>query len=498
MLNLPEEFDKVNILEGIAQNAAHFDVGVNNLLGGLLPSGFDHESCLSRYQSVQYRKPSTKKPSPYLLSKLRNYENLHKRCGPYTKSYNETLNLLEPSNISSPSDCKYMVWKAQAGLGNRILTMAAAFLYAILTNRVLLVEHESDMVDLFCEPFPNTSWLLPLDFPLKNEFRKLNQMYPRTFGNMLKNNIINASTDLPPSFVYLFLAFRNDHYDKLFYCEEHQALLQKVPWLIVKSDEYFIPSFFLMPSFEQELDKMFPDKETVFHHLGRYLFHPSNKAWGLITRFYQSHLAKADERIGIQIRVFDPKSSSFEIVMDQILACTLKENLLPEVDKERFITSPSKNQTSKAILITSLHPEFYENMRDMYWTFPTLSGEVIGVYQPSHEQHQQFGDGMHNMKAWVEMYLLSLSDFLVTSSWSTFGYVAQGLGGLKPWILYKPEQQVIPNPACRRAMSMEPCFHLPPTYDCKAKMEVDMGTVVPYVKYCEDATSGLKLVNNNL
>lgn len=160
MLNLPEEFDKVNILEGIAQNAAHFDVGVNNLLGGLLPSGFDHESCLSRYQSVQYRKPSTKKPSPYLLSKLRNYENLHKRCGPYTKSYNETLNLLEPSNISSPSDCKYMVWKAQAGLGNRILTMAAAFLYAILTNRVLLVEHESDMVDLFCEPFPNTSWLL--------------------------------------------------------------------------------------------------------------------------------------------------------------------------------------------------------------------------------------------------------------------------------------------------------------------------------------------------
>lgn len=32
---------------------------------------------------------------------------------------------------------------------------------------------------------------------------------------------------------------------------------------------------------------------------------------------------------------------------------------------------------------------------------------------------------MHNRKALAEMYLLSM-----TSVWSTFGYVAQGLGGL--------------------------------------------------------------------
>lgn len=38
---------------------------------------------------------------------------------------------------------------------------------------------------------------------------------------------------------------------------------------------------------------------------------------------------------------------------------------------------------------------------------------------------------MHDRKALAEMYLLSMTDILVTTSvWSTFAYVAQGLGGL--------------------------------------------------------------------
>ncbi|KAK7850130.1 galactoside 2-alpha-l-fucosyltransferase [Quercus suber] len=84
------------------------------------------------------------------------------------------------------------------------------------------------------------------------------------------------------------------------------------------------------------------------------------------------------------------------------------------------------------------------------------------------------------------MYLLSLTDVLVTSAWSTFGYVAQDLGGLKPWILYKSENQTTPNPLCCQAMSMEPCFHAPPFYDCKKKKEIDNGPLVPHVRHCED------------
>ncbi|XP_048232276.1 galactoside 2-alpha-L-fucosyltransferase [Ricinus communis] len=491
---------KVKVLGGQALNvrqigSEHEPASISDdvLLGGLLASEFDKDSCLSRSEAVLYRKPSSKKPSPYLISKLRNYENLHKRCGPDTESYKRTLLVLDSRNISSTTECNYIVWTAQAGLGNRILTIASAFLYALLTDRVLLVEFNADMTDLFCEPFPNTSWLLPPNFP--KQFRKFNQWNADTLGNTLKNNVFNASSELLPSHLYIFLAYGLTNFDMLFYCEEHHALLQKAPWLVLRSDEYFIPSFFLMPSFQQELDKMFPDKESVFHHLGRYLFHPSNKAWGLITRFYQSYLAKSDERIAMQIRVFNPNAKPFQRVMDQILACTLQENLLPEVDKQRLVASPSKNQTSKSVLIASLYPQFYENMTNMYWTFPTRKGEVIGVYQPSHEEYQHFGDNMHNVKAWVEMNLLSLSNVLVTSSGSTFGYVAQGLGDLRPWILYRPENWKDSDAACHPGKSMEPCLHIPPSHDCKAKRNFDMGTVVPYVKHCEDSTSGLKLIN---
>jgi xyloglucan fucosyltransferase len=450
----------------------------------------------SRYQSVKYHKEPSQKPSSYLISRLRRYEALHKQCGPYTESYNKTLEQLKSGHYTGPSECNYVVWISFSGLGNRILSLASSFLYALLTNRVLLVDPGVDVADLLCEPFPEVSWFLPPDFPLKNQFNNFNQESPQCYGKMLKNITITNSNRLTPPSVYLHLVHDYDDHDKLFFCDEDQTFLQKVPWLIVKTDNYFIPSLFLIPSFEQELSKLFPKKETVFHFLGRYIFHPTDQVWGLITRYYEAYLAKADERIGIQIRVFDTGTGPFQHVLDQILACTTKENLLPEINREQHFIGPSGNQKSKAVLMTSLSSGYFEKVRDMYWEYPTVTGEVIGIYQPSHEEYQQTEKQMHNLKAWTEMYLLSLTDVLVTSSWSTFGYVAQGLGGLKPWILYKPENRTAPNPPCRRAMSMEPCFHAPPFYDCKAKMGVDTGALVPHVRHCEDMSWGLKLVDH--
>jgi xyloglucan fucosyltransferase len=129
---------------------------------------------------------------------------------------------------------------------------------------------------------------------------------------------------------------------------------------------------------------------------------------------------------------------------------------------------------------------------------PTVNGDVIGVYQPSHEEAQQFGNNIHNIKAWAEINILSLSDVLVTSSWSTFGYVAQGLGGLKPWILYVPTGGQTNDQPCPRAMSMEPCFHFPPNYYQNAGTGRRLDTVspVPHIRQCEDASTGIKLVND--
>ncbi|KAL6493655.1 Galactoside 2-alpha-L-fucosyltransferase [Orobanche gracilis] len=463
----------------------------DKLLGNLLPTGFDEKSCHSRYESLLYRQGTPRKASPYLISKLRSYEALHKKCGPHTHFYNKTVEHLKSGTYSTTPDCSYLVWISFSGLGNRILTMASAFLYALLTDRVLLVDRGADIPDLFCEPFPEASWLLPLDFPLVNKFESFNQKSNKSYGNLLRSN----SSVLQP-YIYLHLVHDYDDRDKLFFCSQDQIYLQKIPWLIVKSDNYFIPSLFLIPSFGQELHNLFPDKETVFHFLGRYLFHPTNSVWGLISRYHKAYLSKTDVKVGIQIRVFDKETGPFKHVVDQILSCVTKENILPEVDRQETMSFPSGKQKSVSVLLTSLSPGYFEEVRNLYWENPTSTGETVAVNQPSHEGHQQTEKQNHNRKAWAEMYLLSLTDKLVTSSWSTFGYVAQGLGGIKPWILYKPENQTAPDPPCRRAMSMEPCFHAPPFYDCKMRRGVDTGALVPHVKHCEDMSWGLKLVEH--
>ncbi|XP_027343465.1 galactoside 2-alpha-L-fucosyltransferase-like [Abrus precatorius] len=462
----------------------------DKLDGSIISSGFDEGSCLSRFQSYLYHKTSPHKPSPYLISKLRNYEDLHKSCGPNTRSYKNTMVMLKRHKTNVTTECNYIVWTAANGLGNKMVSMVAAFLYAILTDRVLLVEFKDDMIGLFCEPFPNSSWILPNDFAFSNNKGNIG-----TYENMVKKHRENNSKEIIPSALNLKIQHTHDDHEKFFSCDDSQHLLQKVTLLILCADQYFVPSLFMVPSFTQELSKMFPEKDTVFHHLGRYLFLPSNEVWGPISRFYQAYLAKADERIGLQIRVFRPDRTPFQTIMNQVLSCTIKYNILPNITTEDSKYFCWKNQTLKSVLVASLHPEYGENLRTMYLTKPTVSGEVVSVYQPSHEEHQKFDDNKHNMKAWTEIYLLSLCDVLVTSSRSTFGYVAQSLGGLKPWILYKLRNTKIHDPPCVRDFSMEPCFHFPPKLDCMEKPIDYTSKVFPYIR-CMDYGRGVKLVND--
>lgn len=468
------------------------------LLDGLLSSEFDEQSsCVSRYESALIRKESQHKPSGYLQERLRKYEALHKKCGAYTELYNQSVRHMK-SNDSTENDdteCKYLVWISYSGLGNKILSLTSAFLLALLSNRVLLIDNGgTDMSSLFCEPFPNVSWILPLDFNLKQFDKKS----PHSYGNMVKNKVIDdAAIGVLPGYVYVHLSHDYEEEDKLFFCEQDQLLLQKIPWMLLRSNNYFVPSLFLIPAYEDELKWLFPKKDTVFHHLGRYLFHPTNSVWGLISRYYQAYLAKADERLGIQIRIFDEGTGPFPYVMDQIFSCLSREKLLADTDQTNQMVSTKVIGKSKAVLVTSLTPGYSERLKEMYWEHPTWNGDAVSVYQPSQEDHQQTENHSHNMKAWAEIYLLSLTDELVTSSWSTFGYVAQGLGGLTPWIMTKPVNRTTPDPPCKQAMSMEPCFHAPPFYDCKAKRGIDTGAIVPHVRHCEDMTWGLKLVDRN-
>ncbi|KAL6911543.1 hypothetical protein ACP4OV_000348 [Aristida adscensionis] len=478
----------------------------DTLLGGLLIEGFDEKSCRSRYQFGRYHKHSTSIPSPYLIERLRKQEALQKRCGPGSKAYKEATKQLRSGQVTNVTDCNYLFLIIHAGLGNRMLEIASAFLYALLTNRVLLVDRYKEIADLFCEPFPETSWIVPSDFPLN--YGEFTQSSPESYGNMLQNKVVGGNAEIRslagtrrPSYVYLYLDGNYGFHDKLFFCEEDQKFLQGVPWLIMRTDMYFVPSLFLIPAYEDELSRLFPEKDTVFHHLARYLFHPTNNIWYSVTKYYRSYLAKAEKRVGIQIRIYETKgilqrNGPFPHILNQILSCAQTENLLPQISMTEGGTAEaqSSNRTI-AVLTTSLSSWYSEQIQNKYSEHRAVDGATVEVHQPSHEEYQRSKNRKHNMKALAEIYLLSISDVLITSGFSTFGYAAQGLAGVRPWVMFRPENHVTPDPPCRRAVSMEPCFHNAPSYDCRARRDADLGKVVPFVRRCEDVSWGLKIVN---
>uniref|UniRef100_A0A0E0CRV9 Fucosyltransferase n=1 Tax=Oryza meridionalis TaxID=40149 RepID=A0A0E0CRV9_9ORYZ len=480
-------------------------IGYDKFLGGLLQEGFDEVSCRSRYQFARYHKNSTRIPSSYLLERLRRQEALQKKCGPGTKSYKQAVKLLRSSQgVNMTTDCNYLFLIVHAGLGNRMLEIASAFLYALLTNRILLLDRYQEIGDLFCEPFPGTSWLMPSDFPLN--YGEFTQSSPESYGNMLQNKVVGDNTDRSlagsrPPYVFLYLDGNYEFHDKLFFCEDDQQFLQDVPWLIMRTDMYFIPSLFLIPSYQDELSRLFPEKDAVFHHLARYLFHPMNSIWYSVKGYYRSYLAKANKTVGIQIRIFEKegilqKNGRFPYVLEQILSCAQNEKLLPEISMKDEAEAPTatKNNQTIAVLTASLSSWYSDQIQKKYSEHPTVDGTRVEVYQPSHEEYQRSKNKKHNMKALAEIYLLSMTDVLITSGFSTFGYAAQGLSGLTPWIMFRSENHAMPDPPCRRAMSIEPCFHQAPFYDCKAKRNADLGKMVPFVRHCEDVSWGLKVV----
>ncbi|KAL6614286.1 hypothetical protein ACP70R_036556 [Stipagrostis hirtigluma subsp. patula] len=472
----------------------------DELLGGLLAPGSDRRSCLSRYQSPQYYKHFPYPPSSHLQQKLRAYEARHMKCAPGTPLYAKSVEHLRSSNRSTqPTECSYLVWHPYNGLGNRMLSMVSGFLYALLTDRVFLVDMPQDSTDLFCEPFPDSTWVLPV----ADRFGRLGHSYRNLLdeGRMVNDPANTTAPPVPPS-VYLYLGHGHGFMDSMFYCSDDQRVLAKVKWLLFRTDLYLVPSLHSIPVFQDELRRLFPAKESVAHLLARYLFHPSNSVWGLVMRYYHSYLAHAKQRIGVQIRMLPFATIPVDDMYNQILACSRQEHVLPEIDGGEAAAAATGGNLSEttsgggngttAILVASMFADYYERMRSAYYEHAAKGGVWVGVFQPTHEERQASGELGHNQKALAEIYLLAFSEALLTSGKSTFGYVSSSLAGVRPTILLCAFGRRVPKTPCVRAASMEPCNHEPPRVRCQGKA-VDEGGLARHVRGCEDESRGVKL-----
>jgi xyloglucan fucosyltransferase len=466
-------------------------------LGGLPSPAVDEPSCNSRRALPSYRRWSPFRPSHYLVDRLRRYEARHRLCGPGAPHFKEAVEYLRSGSNAAHSECQYVVWTPLNGLGNRMLSLASTFLYALLTDRVLLVHMPQEFEDLFCEPFPGSSWTLPADFPITDFAGTFTMTSPTSYKNMREAGAIsgdhhNVSAGSLPAIVFLDL-IQSSFTDAAF-CEADQRVLAMFNWMVVKSDMYFATALFQMPAYERELAQLFPEKEVVFHHISRYLFNPSNDVWAIVLKFYEAYLSRADERVGLQVRLFPEAPVPFENMYGQIVRCSEQEGLLPKVLNNRsssaVASGTKKNNKLTSILVTSLLSEYYERIRGVYFTSPTATGEYVEVHQPSHDREQHTEARAHNQRALAEMYLLSFCDRIVTTAASTFGYVAHGLAGVRPWVLLQPPAGL----ACVRSETAEPCLQAPPRRSCGAAEGSNQeGALPPYVRHCEDVYRGPKL-----
>jgi xyloglucan fucosyltransferase len=131
--------------------------------------------------------------------------------------------------------------------------------------------------DLFCEPFPGSAWILPADedFPIR-DMGKLNRGYHESLRAVLRRGgsqrvVVTCGTTTARS-----TKTRNSSATT---CRPRPNCRSAAPARAVarvpdfQSDNYFVPGLFLNPQHEGELTRMFPRRDAVFHHLGRYLFH---------------------------------------------------------------------------------------------------------------------------------------------------------------------------------------------------------------------------------
>ncbi|KAG6548738.1 hypothetical protein Mapa_009748 [Marchantia paleacea] len=453
---------------------------------------------------------------------LREYSKLHRTC--LQTSGNLTDYFLSKSTSNG---CKFLVADvmAGAGLGNKVLVVLSNILYAILTQRVVLVPTDTLLPFVFCEPFEGSSWRVdnstipypPLSYP---SFWQLPQYFYKDFDRFMKEsaNVSSSSrraatSNRPYASAVTYVSGKVKdqwHPRDRFFCNQEQEQYHEIPWLYITGCLYTLPNLFAIGSFRPTLEALFPDRMALTHLL-RSVMLPGDTVWDRSIRIDDAYLAHADRRVGIQVRYKDgtPHYRKMnDVFNDRITKCALENGVLPNVDfsvNERRddshvaeVLPPKRNVVM--VFIACLYTGLHDHLTRLYLRHPSSRGESIGLVQVTHEDRQEFGVEV-DREALAEVMCLSFSDDLFVTPISTYGGMAQAYGALNPWFI---EIRPRANKTCTRGVSVDICYQGGlEKYACPYDADVNgqpISHVVPYLKKCipEDyARGGVQLITNH-
>ncbi|KAG6542750.1 hypothetical protein Mapa_015825 [Marchantia paleacea] len=486
-----------------------------NISGAELEDWKAANPCLSRSELIpMYAERKGAKflpPNPIWDELFAEYSRYHRVC---TKSIRNPKGYFAKKDASSV--CKFLVADVAfgTGLGNKMFTLASGILYAIITQRVLLVPTTNLVPEITCEPFPGSSWRLdPETFPTPPEqfvtgdssWILDTEFFDRVDRMMKIVPNANGTASLGP-LAYAVGVKRHEWQPKgRFYCDTEQRTYSQSTWMYTSGCIYTIPKLFAIPSFRPVLEGLFPDRMAMTRVV-RSLLLPDNTVWDRVRRLQHVYLSGADRQLGLQVRYRDGRemyTKMNNIVNKRITDCAHHNGLLPRLTSELNSKLLSATNTSAPnpvvkVFIASLFPGVHESLSKLYVRNPSVSGEDVGLVQITQDETQEFSVEA-DRQAFTEVILLSLSDHLIVTPMSTFGGLAQSFGALTPWFIdYRSESST----PCERSPTVEVCNQYSiKSYSCPHDSDVNgqrFDQLIDYIKDCPviDHDLGIQLITD--
>ncbi|KAG0603196.1 hypothetical protein M758_10G073900 [Ceratodon purpureus] len=481
--------------------------------------------CASRHEiyALYSSRKSTHDPAhdiqtnPKWNAVLKEYANLHRTCVLRMGNVDEFF--LKRKHIDG---CKFVVAgvSAGSGIGNKALSIVSTLVYAVLTQRVLLVPGATAVPGAFCEPFEGSSWMVDPEEKWSESKKRHNLWETLDFFYAKVDGRSEPETIISPIYAVSTTENWDAQPEPRFFCDTEQAQYTQVEWINFRNNLYFVPKLFAVGSFRPLLEDIFPNRK-VLTHLLRTVMLPCDPVWGRLKQVHDAHFRHSDRRVGVQERYFNGKADFEHLhtaTEENVLNCLITNGFLPN-PTPKSITLPQKTPDPSSspplsplkvttIFITSLYQELFNRLTKHYVRVALETGDAVGLVQLTHENKQYFGVEV-DRQALTEILCLSLTDHLILTPQSTFGALAQGYGGLVPWFIdLRPNT---PTP-CVRAQSTETCYQVPATkmFTCPHDVGVNghfMTDLVPYLTDCHlvekphvkinGADLGMQLITTN-
>jgi len=320
--------------------------------------------------------------------------------------------------MKGTSNAKYLLFIAKDGLGNRLMSLSSALLYAIVSKRVLLVDwtlaewtgdnEPAQFEDLF-EP-PPFDWSLEVHLYFES-------YWSRPLGDLFGKGVVTHSPD--------------------FVCSD--LTLDSRRFVVLKTTQY------LAPLFLNNLYLRFQN-QTMLQHLQQHYFteafhflcHPTQEVFSKVENFCNCCWPIDSTVIGVQIRRDFAGGDSARFVN------CIREHLIPSLILAANDTT-QKNKKVAFFLISDDDDMIRDVTATLQPDWPVLRYNAISSDRFSVEGVKV---GL------VENILLGQSDHIVTTSKSTFGYLAHSSRGKSPWVVFPNGDN-----SCVFINDTEPCYH---------------------------------------